>query len=213
MSVNLLQLLGLQPYKISKIFEYLIIQNKSHLESFFNELYFIPEHTSLHQVNQTLRKYTDVKYLLENSPGVSSNSSDTSAASLKALVSIIKHYLRGALHEDADLRVKALEKLYSLLKEKCSQIIYLIQRPEHSQTISEIVLALLNGCRDSDARAKLLFGSCLGEIGAIDPANVVLANTLEASSAPSASGTLLSASLSNATGLAGGQIRKTGLSN
>jgi len=62
----------------------------------------------------------------------------------------------GALHENADLRVKALEKLYSLLKEKCSEIIYLIQRQENSQIISEIVLALLNGCRDSDPRAKLL---------------------------------------------------------
>jgi hypothetical protein len=167
-SVNLLQLLELQPYKISKIFEYLIIQNKEHLHAYFNELYFIPEHSSLQQVNQTLRKYIDVKCILESSLG----SSDTSAASLKSLVNLIKHYLKGASHENADLRVKALEKLYSLLKQKCSQIQYLIERAENSQIISEIVSSLLNGCRDSDPRAKLLFGTCLGEIGAIDPANV-----------------------------------------
>ena len=152
-SVNLLHLLELQPYKISKIFEYLIIQNKNHLESYFNELYFLPEQTCLNQVNQTLRKYTDVKYILDKSINTSES---TSAAGIRALVNLIKHYLKGALHENGDLRVKALEKLYTLLREKCSEIIYIIQRQENSQIISEIVLALLNGCRDSDARAKLL---------------------------------------------------------
>jgi hypothetical protein len=179
-SVNLLQLLDVQPYNISKIFEYLIIQNKEHLSSYFNELYFIPEHVSLQQVNQTLKKYIDIKYILEQNTSTFTSSmsssavSDTSAAHIKALVNLIKHYLKGALHENADLRVKALEKLYSLLKEKCSSITYLIERQENSQIISEIVMSLLNGTRDSDPRAKLLFGSCLGEIGAIDPANVQL---------------------------------------
>lgn len=173
-SVNLLQLLESQPYKISKIFEYLIIQNKDQLESYFNELYFLPEHSCLQQVNQTLKKYTDVKYLLDQQSSLSVNSS---ASNLKSLVSLIKHYLKGSLHENADLRCKALEKLYQLLQGKCSQIIFLIQRQENSQIISEIVLALLNGCRDSDARCKLLFGCCLGEIGAIDPANVLITNT------------------------------------
>lgn len=50
----------------------------------------------------------------------------------------------------------------------------MIERQENSQIVSEIVIALLNGCRDSDERAKLLFGSCLGEIGAIDPAYVMV---------------------------------------
>lgn len=175
-SVSLLNLLDAQPYKISKIFEYLIIQNKNHLEGYFNELYFIPEQTCLNQVNQTLKKYTDVKYLLDKSTK-SATLDTTSTASIKALVGLIKHYLKGALHENADLRVKALEKLYSLLKDKCSEIIYLIQRQENSHMISEIVLALLNGCRDSDPKAKLLFGSCLGEIGAIDPANVMITDS------------------------------------
>lgn len=189
-SVNLLQLLDLQPYKISKIFEYLIIQNKDQLESYFNELYFIPEQNCLQQVNLTLRKYTDVKYLLEQ-PALNSSSGATSASSLKSLVNLIKHYLKGSLHENADLRCKALEKLYQLLKEKCSQILFLIQRQENSQIISEIVLALLNGCRDSDARCKLLFGCCLGEIGAIDPANVLITNTSNNNTQCSSSNNLL----------------------
>lgn len=141
-SVNLLQMLDLQPYKISKIFEYLIVQNKDQLESYFNELYFIPEQTCLQHVNSALKKYTDIKYLLDQP---SNTLTTNSAASLKSLVNLIRHYLKGSLHENADLRCKALEKLYSLLKEKCSQIIYLIQRQENSQIISEIVLALLNG--------------------------------------------------------------------
>ncbi len=97
-SVNLLHLLDAQPYKISKIFEYLIIQNKAHLEGYFNELYFIPEQTCLNQVNQVLKKYTDVKYLLEKS-AKSSVLDSTSASSIKALVGLIKHYLKGTRHE------------------------------------------------------------------------------------------------------------------
>lgn len=184
-SVNLLQLLDLQPYKISKIFEYLIVQNKDLLHPYFNELYFIPENNYLQQVNQTLKKYTDIKYIFDQNNSSNSltqnlqnsNADTTSAASLKALIYLVKQYLKGALHENADLRVKALEKLYSLLKEKCSQIVFLIERQENSQISSEIVIALLNGCRDSDQRAKLLFGACLGEVGAIDPANVAVTSS------------------------------------
>lgn len=171
-SVNLLQLLEQQPYKISKIFEYLIIQNKEHLQPSFNELYFLPtEHPCLQQVNKELRKYTDMKYIIDQinatSNGINTNSSSNS---IKALIYLIKQYVKGAMHENADLRVKALEKLYSLLKDKNTEIIFLIERQENVQIISEIMIALLNGCRDSDDRVKILCGSCFGEIGAIDPA-------------------------------------------
>jgi hypothetical protein len=190
-SVNLLQLIDAQPYKIGKIFEYLIVQNKEHLEGYFNELYFIPEHSCLQQVNQVLRKHVDVKCIMEQSilfGAVSSSSSTTGSSStsggtsssdvsgLKALVYLIKHYLKGAHHENADLRVKALERLYALFKEKSSQILHLIQRQENTQIVSDIVLALLNGCRDTDMRAKHLVAACMGEIGAIDPAYVMITN-------------------------------------
>lgn len=195
-SVNLLQLLDLQPYKISKIFEYLIIQNKEHLHPFFNELYFIPENNYLQQVNQTLRKYTDIKYIVDQSGSSSSSLAigANNSNNLKALIYLVRQYLKGALHENADLRVKALEKLYSLLKEKSSQIVYLLERQENCQFSSEIVIALLNGCRDSDKRAKLFFGCCLGEIGAIDPANVAVTNS---SSSTALSSSNLNSSLAN----------------
>ncbi|CAF0950646.1 unnamed protein product [Brachionus calyciflorus] len=181
-SVNLLQLLDSQPYKISKIFEYLIIQNKDHLSPYFSELYFIPENNYLIQVNQTLKKYTDIKYISDlNSTNLGQNFNNNSNNTNKAIVYSIQQYLKGALHENADLRVKALEKLYALLKEKSSQIVQLIERQENSQIISEIVIALLNGCRDTDQRAKILFGSCLGEIGAIDPANVAVTGSTNSS--------------------------------
>ena len=99
---------------------------------------------------------------------------NANSSSIKALIYLIKQYLKGAMHENADLRVKALEKLYTLLREKNSEIVFLIERQENTQIISEIMLALLNGCRDSDHRVKLLCGSCLGEIGAIDPANFMI---------------------------------------
>lgn len=179
-SVNLLQLLDAQPYKVGKIFEYLIIQNKDYLQAYFNELYFIPESNAcLQQVNQVLRKYTDTKFIFEQASNTSfltqqqSSTNDINAVNLRALIYSIKQYIRGSQHENADLRVKALEKLYALFKEKSTQMIYMIERQENCQIVSEIVIALLNGCRDSDPRAKLLFGSCLGEIGAIDPAYIM----------------------------------------
>jgi serine/threonine-protein kinase ATR len=187
-SVNLLQLIDLQPYKISKIFEYLIIQNKDTLEAHFNELYFLPlDHSYLTSVNKILRKYTDINYIIEqtnlenNNINICSNlngqASTYNSGLIKALIYLIKQYLKGAMHENADLRVKALEKLYSLLKEKRPEIIFLIERQENIIILSEIMQALLNGCRDCDHRVKVLCGSCLGEIGAIDPANcMILAN-------------------------------------
>lgn len=96
-SVNLLQLLDAQPYKVGKIFEYLIIQNKDYLHSYFNELYFIPESNScLQQVNQTLRKFTDTKFIFEQSSSASflSQSTDMNAINLKALIYLIKQYIR-----------------------------------------------------------------------------------------------------------------------
>lgn len=181
-AVSLLQLLEQQPFKVSKIFEYLILQNSQHLQEHFDELYFIPEHNSLQKINQTLLKYTDLNYLLEKKIDKSSllalsNVNSINDEQLKALVSIIKHYLKGATHENADLRIKALEKLYFLLKDKSSQIIHLIQRQNNSDILSEIVLSLLNGCRDTNIKAKLLFACCLGEIGAIDPANIITSDS------------------------------------
>ena len=112
-----------------------------------------------------------------------------------SLTYLLYIYFRGSQHENADLRVKALEKLYSLFKEKSAQIMFMIERQENCQIVSEMVIALLNGCRDSDPRAKLLFGSCLGEIGAIDPAYIM---------ATSGSSSLLSSTgcSSNTTSLA-----------
>ncbi len=107
-AVNLLELLDVQPYKVSKIFEYLIVQNSEHLQAYFNELYFIPEQNALQQINQILHKYIDVNYILEKKTieKKQETSSNTSAAvqqqnnsindsQLKVLVNIIKHYLKG----------------------------------------------------------------------------------------------------------------------
>jgi serine/threonine-protein kinase ATR len=188
-SVNLLQLIEMQPFKISKIFEYLIIQNKDYLQNYFNELYFLPlEHSCLTNVNEVLRKYTDINYLIEHTylrnsnisvnPTINGSLSVSNSNSVKVLIYLTRQYLKGAMHENADLRVKALEKLHSLLKERSSELIFLIERQDNTTMISEIMQALLNGCRDSDHRVKLLCGLCLGEIGAVDPANcMILTNT------------------------------------
>jgi hypothetical protein len=99
-SVNLLQLLDSQPYKVGKIFEYLVIQNKEFLHGYFNELYFIPEtHSCLQQVNQTLRKYTDTRFIFEQGNGgggsTQVNVTDMNAAvNLRALIYCIRQYIR-----------------------------------------------------------------------------------------------------------------------
>lgn len=97
-SVNLLQLIDLQPYKIGKIFEYLIIQNKEYLHLYFNELYFIPDSPCLQQVNQTLKVYTDTKYIFEQQNSFTQANhnigSDMNAVNLKALIYSINQYIR-----------------------------------------------------------------------------------------------------------------------
>lgn len=96
-SVNLLQLLDSQPYKVGKIFEYLIIQNKDYLSAYFNELYFIPDtYACLQQVNQMLRKYTDTRFIFEQggSSTATQTSTDLNAVNLRALIYSIKQYIR-----------------------------------------------------------------------------------------------------------------------
>lgn len=118
--------------------------------------------------------------------------------------------IRGSQHENADLRVKALEKLYSLFKEKSAQIIFLIERQENCQVVSEIVIALLNGCRDSDPRAKLLFGSCLGEIGAIDPAYIMATSGSSGLvSVSSANSTIINSTFSTPSVASNAQLKKS----
>jgi hypothetical protein len=115
-AVNCLELLDMQPYKVSKIFEYLIVQNSEHLQAYFDELYFIPEQNALQQINQILYKYIDVNYILEKKSNekkqecsVAKNivalpqqqqqqqqqMNSINDSQLKVLVNIIKHYLKG----------------------------------------------------------------------------------------------------------------------
>ena len=35
--------------------------------------------------------------------------------------------------------------------------------------IISLISKLISGCRESDPEAKVLFGECLGELGAVDP--------------------------------------------
>lgn len=98
-SVNLLQLLDSQPYKVGKIFEYLINQNKEYLHTYFNELYFIPDsYACLQDVNNTLRKYTDTKFIFDQATTFmtqqQSSHADLNAVNLRALIYSIKQYIR-----------------------------------------------------------------------------------------------------------------------
>ena len=70
-------------------------QNKNHLQTYFNELYFIPEHPSLKSVSQILRKYTDMKYLTEQSGQKSTGPiTNNDNYHIKAVICLIKNYLK-----------------------------------------------------------------------------------------------------------------------
>ncbi|CAG5123040.1 unnamed protein product, partial [Candidula unifasciata] len=51
---------------------------------------------------------------------------------------------------------------------------YVLNSEPAEPILSELVTALLSGCRDTDYRTQILYGQCLGDLGAIDAGRLEL---------------------------------------
>ena len=154
---NLLPLLKTEPTKVSKIFEFLIVDNKEVLKQHLHELYFLPDTCELQHINSVLHPFVDAVY----------NSND--------LQMQIGYLLKGISHELLDIRHMSLIKLtHSLQVNKDIFHSLILSSETASPVISQLVNGLLSGCREPDATTRGLIGKCLGEIGAVDPGRLEL---------------------------------------
>ena len=149
---TLLPLLQCLPAKVADIFNYMIVDNRKTLSKHFHEIYFLPDIPELADAMAVVKQYGD---------------SFDNGQNLKL---ILAHAIKGIQHESHDVREHALSKLRKTLADKQSEISnYLLNNEQAEPVMSQLVAALLNGCRDANIQTQILYGQCLGELGAIDP--------------------------------------------
>ncbi|XP_076837125.1 serine/threonine-protein kinase ATR isoform X2 [Brachyhypopomus gauderio] len=155
--VALLPLISIQPKETATIMHYLIVENRKEVEDFLHEIYFLPDHPELKDVNKVLQDYRKQ----------TSKSTDLQTA--------LQLSMRAIQHENVDIRIHALTSLKEMMHKNQDT---LLKRVLDSETvepvISQLVTALLRGCQDVHPEARLLCGECLGQLGAIDPGRLDL---------------------------------------
>nr|XP_042905636.1 serine/threonine-protein kinase ATR isoform X1 [Parasteatoda tepidariorum] len=150
--VALLPLLELESSSVAEIFHYLIIEKRAYLSEFYHDLYFVPDTPELQDINLVLKDYT------------------SSPSSMTDFCSLLSHSLKGISHENLEIRLHALEKLKQVLHANQTSIHeHLHGRENVDNLLSNLVAALISGCREPDSRIQIALGECLGELGAIDP--------------------------------------------
>ncbi|XP_069753467.1 serine/threonine-protein kinase ATR isoform X3 [Narcine bancroftii] len=155
--VALLPLMSIQPRETAGIFHYLIVENRTEVKDFLHEIYFLPEHPDLTEIQKVLQDYRKE----------TSKSTD--------LQTELQLSMRAVQHENVEVRIHALTSLKDTLYNKQEQLVKFATDSETVEPIiSQLVMVLLKGCQDANAQARLLCGECLGELGAIDPGRLDL---------------------------------------
>ncbi|XP_059175094.1 serine/threonine-protein kinase ATR-like isoform X2 [Physella acuta] len=154
---TLLPLLQVLPVQVAEIFNYLIVENRVALGQHFHEIYFLPDIKELSAVHAVLRQRGE------------------HSASSEDLKTTLTHSINGIHHESLDVRAHALSKLRKILRDKRKELSSFVLNSETAEPLlSQLVSALLIGCRETDSHTQLLYGQCLGELGAIDPGRLDL---------------------------------------
>ncbi|KAM4694360.1 serine/threonine-protein kinase ATR [Discoglossus pictus] len=150
--VALLPLLHMQPKETVAVFHYLIVENRDAVQDFLHEIYFLPDHPELKQIQKVLQEFRKE----------TSKSTDLQTA--------MQLSIRAIQHENVDVRMHALTSLKeTLYKNQAKLLQYSTDSETVEPVISQLVTVLLIGCQDANPQARLLCGECLGQLGAIDP--------------------------------------------
>ncbi|XP_044288721.1 serine/threonine-protein kinase ATR isoform X2 [Varanus komodoensis] len=150
--VALLPLIHIQPNETAAIFNFLIVENRDAVQDFLHEIYFLPDHPKLKEIQIVLQEYRKE----------TSRSTDLQTA--------LQLSMKAIQHENVDVRIHALTSLKETLYKNQEQLIkYATDSETVEPIISQLVTVLLIGCQDVNSHARLLCGECLGELGAVDP--------------------------------------------
>ncbi|XP_053315671.1 serine/threonine-protein kinase ATR [Spea bombifrons] len=150
--VALLPLLHIQPKETMAVFHYLIVENRDAVQDFLHEIYFLPDHPELGEIQKVLQEYRK-----------ETNKSTDLQTAMQLSIKAIQH-------ENVDVRMHALTSLIeTLYKHQAKLLQYSTDSETVEPVISQLVTVLLIGCQDANPQARLLCGECLGQLGAIDP--------------------------------------------
>ncbi|XP_061492905.1 serine/threonine-protein kinase ATR isoform X2 [Rhineura floridana] len=150
--VALLPLIHIQPKETAAVFRFLIIENRDAVQDFLHEIYFLPDHPELKDIQTVLQDYRKE----------TSRSTDLQTA--------LQLPMKAIQHENVDVRIHALTSLKETLYKNQEKLIkYATDSETVEPVISQLVTVLLIGCQDVNSHARLLCGECLGELGAVDP--------------------------------------------
>eukprot|EP00794_Sanderia_malayensis_P008013 gene8012-8872_t len=158
-TVTLFLFLDTFPRKTAEIFKFLVVENKSTMKEYFKDIYFMPDHEALKDINKVL---------------------ESSHAVIKTIVdfkSQLVMAINGSLNEYTDVKKYALKKLIQLLSKHQNYLQELILSSETVHpVITKLVSMLVNSCKESDEDIRHSIGICMGLLGAIDPGRLEISN-------------------------------------
>ena len=103
--VTLLPYLNKLPARVTQIFHFLIVENKTYVQEYFHEIYFLPDIPELRRVSAVLR------------------SCSGRASKNMGLQDQLRQSLRGVAHESVDVQKHALSKLKQLLHDNQVRVV------------------------------------------------------------------------------------------
>ncbi|KZC05824.1 Serine/threonine-protein kinase atr [Dufourea novaeangliae] len=149
--VSLVSLLKMYPEKIIAMLKFLIIECNEENSNHIAELFFIDHINVPDEISSIIK----ARVLQARPKGFEAN---------------LKLWLKRITHETDEVRTRALMYLQTFLVEHRSQLNEMIlSETDIHPLIVELLDTLLTGCQHKDENVRLLYGECLGELGAIEP--------------------------------------------
>ncbi|CAK9833676.1 Serine/threonine-protein kinase atr [Anthophora retusa] len=149
--VSLISLLKMYREKIIAMLKFLIVKCNEESPDHIAELFFIDDV----EVPDEITNIIKARILQARPEGFEAN---------------LKLWLKRIIHETEEVRIKALRYLQRFLAEHRSQLNEMIlSETDIHPLIVDLLDTLLTGCQHKDESIRLLYGECLGELGAIEP--------------------------------------------
>ncbi|OAD54306.1 Serine/threonine-protein kinase atr [Eufriesea mexicana] len=149
--VSLISLLNVYREKIIAMLKFLVIKCNEESPDHIAELFFIDDIEVSIEISSIIKAR-----ILQTKP--------------KGFEANLKLWLKRITHETDEIIVRALMYLQKFLAENRSQLNKMILSETNIHPlIVDLLHTLLIGCQHKDEAIRLLYGECLGELGAIEP--------------------------------------------
>nr|XP_034192073.1 serine/threonine-protein kinase ATR [Osmia lignaria]XP_034192074.1 serine/threonine-protein kinase ATR [Osmia lignaria]XP_034192075.1 serine/threonine-protein kinase ATR [Osmia lignaria] len=149
--VSLLSLLKMYPEAVINIFKFLVIQCNEENSDYVAELFFVDDMEVPDEISTIIK----ARILQVRPEGFEAN---------------LKLWLKRITHDTDEVRARALTYLQKFLAEHRTKLNEMILSGTNIHPlIVDLLDTLLIGCQHKDESIRLLYGECLGELGAIEP--------------------------------------------